>query len=57
MTNVIVLHLRWGTAFKNLDFQQLSGVLRGTKLQEVLIRGSNIEIGTNEYGEAGEEDG
>jgi hypothetical protein len=38
----------WATAFKNLDFKRLSGVLRGTKLQEVLIRGSNIEISTNE---------
>jgi len=57
MTNVIVLHLRWAKAFKNLDFQRLSGVIRGTKLQEVLIRGSNIEISTNEYSEFGEEDG
>jgi len=57
MTNVIVLHLRWATAFKNLIFQRQSGVFRGTKLQEVLIRGSNIEIGTNEYSEFGEEDG
>lgn len=57
MTNVTVLHLRWANAFKNLDFQRLSGVLRGTKLQEVLIRGSNIEISTNEYSEFGEEDG
>jgi len=57
MTNVIVLHLLCATAFKNLDFQRLYGVIRGTKLQEVLIRGSNIEISTNEFSEFGEEGG
>lgn len=36
----------WATAFKNLDFKRPSGVLRGTKLQGVLIRGSNIKVST-----------